>query len=200
MVEAPEDELEPAPEPIAELAASCSSYVRRAVGFDLDGTPETLPLLDHYLGTVRATLDGRPELADLLVRATGAYFGEVARGRMNGFWLVPSGNVHDWRVCGRTAYLHLNPIGVAYDALFASTEHGGPRATLHLLPEDRDVVERRLSALPEVDEAEYHALSTRFEVIEIVLAIVRELSAGRGYADTEYDERDYQFGWTPVGG
>jgi hypothetical protein len=171
-------------------------YVARSLGTALDFRWETLPILDHYVRQAQATLPGRPDLLDLLARATGAYFGEVARHAIDGFWLLGSNNLHDWRLCARPVYLHFNPFGVAYDALCGNSEHGGPRSNLDLLFEDRATVEARLSALPPVPEDEYYAFSTRLEVLGVAVDAVHGLMQERGYGETTYDERDYAAGYT----
>src|SRR5262245_48959173 len=101
------------PDPVPEYASACLDYVRRALSFELDFTAETLSVLDHYVSTVAPTLGERPELGPLLARATGAYFGEVIRTVIPGFWRIPSANVHDWQLCCRHAFLWVNPVGIA---------------------------------------------------------------------------------------
>src|SRR5690349_4012336 len=100
------------PEPVAELVTVCLDYVRRALKFELDFTSDTLPVLDHYMESVKDLRTERPELVPLVARATGAYFGEVVRSWIPGFWRVPSQNVHDWEICSRVCFLRWNPIGV----------------------------------------------------------------------------------------
>src|SRR5690606_9263563 len=46
--------VERPPEAIEELVVNCLDYVRRASGVELDFTPETLSVLDHYAATARA--------------------------------------------------------------------------------------------------------------------------------------------------
>ena len=159
------------PEPVAELVTACLDYVRRALGFELDFTSDTLPVLDHYTATVRDQIETRPELAPLVARATGAYFGEVVRAFIPGFWRVPSANIHDWELCSRVCFLRWNPIGVAYD--------------------DREFLERRLAALPPVPAEQYHLYTTRFEVIEVAHEALRARLDEQGYEGLEFSEEDY---------
>src|SRR5687768_5744385 len=51
-----------APVVILELAEGCRVFVARSVGVEPDFTPETLPLVDHYLEVARGGIDQRPEL------------------------------------------------------------------------------------------------------------------------------------------
>jgi len=82
----------PAPAAVLDLAEACVRYVERAVGVKLDFTPETLPLLDHYIGGARDVLSGRArptegaEPVDLVAQAAGAYLGEVIRRRHPCWW------------------------------------------------------------------------------------------------------------------
>jgi hypothetical protein len=183
---------EPAPEPIADLVRACLDYVKRSLGTDLDFTPETLPLLDHYLSEVREELSAKPELAQLTAHAAGAYFGEVLRRQMQGFWRLPSGNLHDFQVCSSVAFVSINPFGVAYDALYGTTEHDGPRSNLRLAPEDHPYIAARLATVPEVPEEQYYLLSTRIEVIEITVEALRARLEEEGYAELEYTPEDYE--------
>jgi hypothetical protein len=179
------------PEPVAELVTVCLDYVRRALKFELDFTSDTLPVLDHYIATVHDLRAERPELVPLVARATGAYFGEVVRAWIPGFWRVPSPNIHDWQLCSRVCFLHFNPLGVAYDALYPDGEHDGPRSMLRAAPEDREFLEHRLAALPPVPADQYHLFTTRFEVVEVANEALRARLDEQGYEGTEYAEEDY---------
>jgi len=178
-------------EPVAELVTVCLEYVRRALKFELDFTSETLPVLDHYVSTVKGLRAERPELVPLVTRATGAYFGEVVRAWVPGFWRVPSPNIVDWELCSRVCFLRFNPIGVAYDSLYGHEEHDGPRSILRCAPEDREFLERRLAALPPVPPDQYHLFTTRFEVIEVANEALRARLDEQGYEGSELTEEDY---------
>ncbi len=182
------------PDPVPEYASACLEYVRRALAFELDFTAETLPVLDHYVASVRETLTERPALGPLIARAAGAYFGEVVRTVVPGFWRIPSANVHDWQLCCRLAYLWVNPVGIAYDALYAGTEHDGPRSLLRSTPEDRGYLERRLETLPPVPEDQFFLFTTRLEVLEVANEALHARLEEQGYGDTELSEEDYATG------
>jgi hypothetical protein len=181
----------PAPDAIAELAEVCRDYVGRATGFELDSSPDTLPVLDHYVGAAREAIAERPDLVPLLARAIGAYFGEILRRVVPAFWLCPSADAHEWRLCCRTAFLSINPVGVAYDALFGGTEHDGPSSELAVSRDEREVVEQRLEQLPPVAEEEYYLFTTRFEVVEAVFEALRLQMEQAGLADVTFDTEDY---------
>lgn len=179
------------PPPLVELCGSLTDFVQAAVGIRPDYTPETLPLVDHYIAEVRANLATRPEVLDLTAQAVGAYFGEVVRRHLVGFWHVPSPNHHDWLLCGESAYFAVNPIGVGYEAVTGRSDHDGPTAAIKLASEDRDAVAAKLSSLPPVPEDEYYTLSARLEVLETIVDVVLTLAQDRGYGETTYDARDY---------
>jgi hypothetical protein len=187
----------PPPAAIEELTLTCLEYVSRALGVALDFTPETLPLLDHYATIARRDIEANAALAAILAPAMGAYFGEVVRGRLDGFWRLPSENPHDWAVCSRVTFLALNPLGVAYDAIYAGTEHAGPRSMLRVAPEDREYLDRRLSTLPRVPEDEYFLFTTRFEVIEVASEALAAKMDEEGYGGTEYTTADYALDYGP---
>lgn len=192
-------DFEGVPEPVIELALACVQYVQRALGLELDFEPETLSIVDHYTSQVRGELPTRPELLDLIGPAVGAYFGEVVRRHLGAFWRVPSGNFHDWQVCGRTAFLSINPIGVGYDAIAGSDDHKGPRSQLRAALEDRERVRERFERLPPMEADEYFTLCTRLEAIEIAMDALRGELIRRGYDEIEFDAEDYDAELRPLG-
>lgn len=187
----PESPFFGVPDPIVDLCTGLVDFVERAVGIRPDYAMDTLSLVDHYALDARKEVARRPELVDLTAQGLGAYFGEVARRNLGAFWKVPGPNFHDWQICGETAYVALNPIGVGYDALFGSTEHGGPSSQLKLAPEDEDAVKQRLDALPPVRPEEFSTLCTRLEALEIVMDCVRGEAGRRGYDEVTYGPADY---------
>lgn len=179
------------PPEVQDLANAGIEYVARSLGMMLDFTPESLAILDHYTGSVRAELEQKPALGALLAPALGAYFGEVVRARFQGFWRVPSPNQHDWSVCSHLVFIAINPIGVAYEALYANEDHPGPRSTLRVAPEDREYLERRLETLPPVPEHDYFSFTTRFEVLEVASEALSAKMEEEGYGGTRFGEEDY---------
>lgn len=179
------------PPAVEELTLTALDYVKRALGVALDFSPETLSVLDHYAQTVRDHLTQNPGLAAVVAPALGAYFGEVVRAHLDGFWRIPSPNQHDWAVCLRPAFLAINPIAVAYDAIHGGTEHDGPRSLLRVAPEDREYLDRRLETLPPVPEDEFFLFTTRFEVLEVATEALTAKMQAEGYGGTEYSPEDY---------
>jgi hypothetical protein len=190
--DSPEPGSDLPPEQILELIASCVTYVQGAVGIAPDLRAETLPLVDHYLSVARQQLEQRPELGTLIGRVVGAYFGEVVRRAIGGFWDLPSPNVLDWRLCARPVFLWFNRSGIAYDALYQGAPHEGPQAQLRVLAEDRDLLQARLDSLPPVSEEEFYLLSTRFEAIEVAVDALLGRQLEAGYEDMEFTLQDYR--------
>lgn len=185
-------DFEGVPESIVDLCRSMTDFVERTVGIRPDYTPDTLPLVDHYVREARAELERKPAVTDLTAQALGAYFGEVVRRAFTGFWSLPSPNYHDWQLLGQAAFFAFNPIGVGYEVLTRG-QHGGPSSELRMAKEDTDLVRARLLSLPEEREESYYSLSTRFEVIELAVECIRAQAESRGYSDMSYDLEDYAY-------
>lgn len=187
----PESPFFNVPQPIIDLANSLVDFVERALGIRPDFSMETLSIVDHYAVQARGEVLHRPEVLDLTAQALGAYFGEVVRRNLGAFWLIPSPNFHDWSLCGTTAFISINPIGVGYDALLGSNDHNGPSSQLKLSGQDRALLQDRLGNLPEVGQDEYHSLCTRLEVLEIAMDCIRGQATARGYDEVTYSAEDY---------
>jgi hypothetical protein len=196
----PEDEMGelPAPE-IVELGEATRQFVLTSLGVELDYSPETLPVLDHYLEQARQNVRERPELTALLTRSVGAYFGEVVRRSLPSFWRLPSSDASDWQLCFEEVFLAFNPTAFAWDALFESSDHAGPSSELVLDREDHQALEQRLAALPPVSEAEYWLLSTRFEIVEMAADQARRELSRSGLEDVHYGPADYESVIRPIG-
>src|SRR5579862_508162 len=98
-------EGEPPPQRVLDLAEACVRFVQRALGVALDYEPETLPLLDHYVGEGRTAAAPRPEAAALVAHAAGAYFGEVVRRRYPSWWRAEGEDPAGWRIELEPVYL-----------------------------------------------------------------------------------------------
>jgi hypothetical protein len=162
----------PAPDAVRDLAAGCVRYVKSALKIELDYTPDTLPLLDHYLRN--ASDISREEVLSLLVPAAGAYFGEVVRrtlGPCRWHWIED--DLSACRLEFERCFLSFNPIGSALATLLSGdAEHYGGH--LSLLPEDVSLVKEALERAGEVQEEDYYRLAVRFEVLEQVVSLLLE--------------------------
>jgi hypothetical protein len=134
----------------------------------------------------------RPLLLPLVANAVGAYFGELVRQRVNGFWLMPAPDVYDWNVCGRSAYFSFNPIGLTYEVIAQARDHLGPGGELKLAREDQALVAERLLAAPAIPEDQYYLLSTRLEAIDIVVETLLIAMDQGGQGTVEFEAEDYE--------
>lgn len=178
------------PAVIADLAAACHRFVATRYGVPLDFTPETLSLVDQYVRDARAELASRPEGLELVSGSIGAYLGEVIRRAEGGYWRA-EGEPSSWRVMLRHVFLSFNPVGMAREAL-TGEEAEGFGAHLSLDDGDREAVEARLNALPEVDADEYALPTTRAEVVQIAAAAIRSHMEANGLADVTFAPDDYE--------
>jgi hypothetical protein len=162
-------ETEP-PEAVRELAETCVRYVKRALDIELDYTPDTLPLLDHYL---RGAQDvSQQEVLSLITPAAGAYFGEVIRRQLGPCrWHWVDADFSACRLEFERCILRFNPIGSALSVVLgADADHyGGDPA---LLPEDAPLVRESLERVGGVHEDDYYRLAVRFEVIEQIVSLL----------------------------
>lgn len=171
-----------APETIRTLSDGCSRFVRQALGIELDGTPETLPILDHYLERARDDeARSRDEVLGLVATSVGAYLGEVVRrATPHARWHV--GEIDDpssWRIEFDHVFLAFNPVGMAREAILEHEEEGW-NAHLEVLAQDRDVLAQSLERVGGVSDEDYWRLAVRWEVIEQAIAVVEGAAISRG--------------------
>ena len=179
----------PAPEPVAELFASCVRFVGAKYQFALDFTPDTLSVLDQYVRDAREDLKQKPETLDLLQATIGAYLGEVMRRSFGGEWFC-EGEHDGWRLDFTYVYLTFNPIGMAREALMLATADGW-HGHLETEEAERELLEGRLKLLADVDEEEYYAPTTRHDVVEIAVDALRAKMQEDGHGDVKFTREDY---------
>jgi hypothetical protein len=199
--------LAEAPAHVLELAAGCTRFVLARYGIALDFDPDTLSVLDQWVRDAReardedterpatsagAPLPPTPPTVDLVQAAAGAYLGEVIRRQFGGTWHAPEGfgTSPDWRLCLAPVYCAFNPIGMAREALMLEPQDGW-HAHFELDPAEADAVHARLAALPQVEEDEYYAPSTRYDVVCIVVEALRDSMRARGLGDVTFAGDDY---------
>lgn len=185
-----EAELSPSPPEVLELAASCARFVHAKYGVPMDGTSDTLSLLDQYVRDARADIQVKPETLDLLQGTIGAYLGEVIRRDLGGEWFA-KGAHEAWRLQMATAYLTFNPIGMAREALLLE-ESEGFHAHLETDPADREDLEHRLKLLPEVEDDEFYSPSNRFDVVSIAVEALHAKMVANGLGDVRFTSDDYR--------
>lgn len=179
----PEAKAEPLPPPpaeVGELAEACVAFVERATKMRLDYTPETLPILDHYVREARRDALTKPDVLELIAAPIGAYVGEVTRRLLPLSWFAPPSEFRRWRIELEDVFCSMNPIGAAVEALLLH-EAEGWGATFRLRSEDEEFVSAVVANLPEVSEDEYYAPSSRVEM----LTIIADALVGRGAAEDQ---------------
>lgn len=179
------------PQQVADLSAACVRFVAARYGVTLDFSPDTLSLVDQWIRDANRERKGRAELTDLVQGAAGAYLGEVIRRAFGGAWLTCAAGMADWKLCLSTVYCAFNPIGMAREALLLE-EAEGWHAHFELDPAEREAVEQRLAALPPVRDADFYAPSTRFDVVEILVAALRAAMDARGLGSVRFTPDDYR--------
>jgi hypothetical protein len=177
------------PPAVAELAAACTRFVASRYGVMLDFSPDTLSLVDQWVRDARGELKERPEVEPIVQSAAGAYLGEVMRRQFGARWFC-DGDDSGWRLYFSTIYCAFNPIGMAREALLLEPAEGW-HAHFELDPGEREGIEARLAALPEVEDVEYYSPSTRYDVVCIVFEALREGMRARGLADVRFSPDDY---------
>jgi hypothetical protein len=192
----PDATAEPPPE-VAELAAACVRFVATRYGLPLDYQADTMSLVDQWVrearegeGGERDSAERRAEILELVQSSAGAYLGEVIRREFGARWVTKGEHV-DWKLCLSTVYCAFNPLGMVREALLLEPAEGW-QAHFELDPAERDAIEARLEALPAVPDDEYYAPSTRYDVVSIVFAALRENARARGLADVRFTPEDYE--------
>ncbi len=174
---------------MAELVAACVRFIASKYKVALDGTPDTLSLVDQYIREARNAYKDRPESIDLVAPAVGAYLGEVMRQEFGAEWFA-EGSHEAWRLYFTNTFLAFNPVGIAREAIRMEEEQGW-NAHLTLDPAERELIEERIAIMPDVDEAEYYLPTTRFDVITVVVETLRARAEQSGTADVTFNRADY---------
>jgi hypothetical protein len=191
------DDLELSPDPrdappppaVAELAAACARFVATKYKVPLDFEPETLSLIDQYVRDAREDIAAKPEAIELLQASIGAYVGEVLRRSFGATWFC-DGDYDGWRLDFTFVYLTFNPIGMAREALAIETQEGW-HAHLETDPSETAFLEARLATLGQIDEEEYYAPTTRFDVVEVAVDTLRAKMESEGNGRVTFGPEDY---------
>lgn len=162
----------PSPQTIRELATACTRYINQALSLELDYSPDTLPILDHYLDDCRKLLLENKtgakieNILTLVIPAAGAYFGEVIRQTYtHTTWHAPGETYSDYRLSFDECSLAFNPIGVALEAVHRSPQPGW-EAHFQVHQNDTQKVKEALEAAGPVRSDDFFRLTVRFEVLE----------------------------------
>lgn len=187
--------------PLAQVAAlrqAAVDYVARATALSLDGSEESLAIVDHYLSRVRpgGAQAVKPDVLRLIAGALGVYLGELFTTRFGGSWrtVTPAddeaqtelGALASWRVELEAAPMLVDPIGMAAAALMyndsddeeadETDSEDAPGFTLldsarHLFTPLSEALSRLSPVTPEY----YYSLTGRFETLSYIVDLVTDL-------------------------
>jgi hypothetical protein len=188
------------PPEIRDWAEACRAFVKDALQLELDYTPETLPVLDHYVRIkAKPTSD---EVRELLTPPLGAYFGEVVRRSLDvdGVRWHVSGDDHaKYRLEFEAFFLHFNPLGVALEVL-TDDDAEGYGAHFQLLDDGRPAVEAALAESESVSTEDYYTFSMRYETLELVSSILLGLETQQQAAPRRFSREVYRAASGELGG
>ena len=154
------------------------TYVKRAVGTDLDDSEESLAYVDHYIATTAANEALKPEVLALVAPALGVYLGQVAIARFGGHWVLDSDDPADWRVELEPAPLSFHPFGMAAEAM-SNEEVDGYDASFSTRDDLMGPLAEALESSPPVDENYYYSLTGRLETLEHAVDLLVEIERKR---------------------
>jgi hypothetical protein len=100
------------------------------------------------------------------------------------------GDYGGWRLFFTIVYLAFNPLGMGREAISMQDEPGW-NAHLQLDPGEREEIEQRLAAMPEVDEDEYYLPTTRLDVVTGIVETLRARAEASGTGDVTFTPEDY---------
>jgi len=163
--------LDSVPPRVREYADQAVSYVRRALGIQLEYDSNTLPVLDHYLRTVP---EDQPAALQLVVATSGAYFGEVVRQRLGGRWELADQET-EWRIVLPTG-LNFSPVGFVAAAI-ARADLEDLDSEIAAPPRMLPYVQRALARMGEVTIDDYYSLCGRLDTLEHVHEVLVAVAA-----------------------
>ncbi len=171
----------PPPE-VLRMADQARTYIQKALEFDVDGTHDTLPVVDHYLSEVPTD---EAEICDLVATATGCYFGEILRERFGAAWTTASEDPAGWRLELTDCTLSFFPVAMAYQAIQHGQHEDRYDDGVYVEPEDQEGLRQALELSPPVAENIYYTLCNRFDTVEYIV----ELLMGRRAKKKEEEDR-----------
>ena len=177
------------PQHVVDLATACVASVNATVGVELDFTPETLPILDHY---ARGLEQSEDEILQLIAPMCGAYFGEVVRRRLEAArWHAPEDELADWRIEHERVFLYFNPVGVALEVI-TEADAAGWSAHFEVSPKDREAVRQSVELYGDVRPKDYYTFAMRYEVVQQVAEALVRAAKARGEEKKTFGSQDYR--------
>ncbi len=180
------------PAEISSLAEKCVHDVHEELGFDLDYTTLTLPVLDHYCRSARRRARWSDH-AEELAQSVGSYFGEVIRRHFGGGcrWVTSATGLHAWRLEFERCFLCFNPLGSALELLLEDAALGW-NAEFVTHAEAESDLQKLLGRLPGVSEQDFYTLSVRSEVLETICSFLEQWERTRESPGHRYDTAAYE--------
>src|ERR1051325_11595857 len=176
--------LDSVPPRVREYADQAVSYVRRALGVQLEYDSNTLPVLDHYLRTVP---DDQPAALQLVVATSGAYFGEVVRQHLGGRWDL-SGEEAEWRMVLPTG-INFSPAGFVAAAI-ARADLEDLDSEITAPPRMMPYLQQALARMGEVSVDDYYSLCGRLDTLEHVHEVLVAVAAQMLGSAADSDDED----------
>lgn len=194
------DEVQKAPEIVAQLVGRCLTHVENRTGMRLDFKIETLSILDYFLRDVLTEEGGgalpaigdhrRVDVMHLLAPTVGAYFGEVIRHTFPARWRIENDEPKSWLMEFDHVPLRFNPVGAVAEALMEQPIRGWG-CELATSRDETDALLERLEAAPPVPEDEFFSLTTRLEVLQISVDWLRAHLNAKSSPPPFYSTEDY---------
>jgi hypothetical protein len=169
---------------VRPFVEAARGYVRRVLSVELDGSPESLAFVDHYVQTARKDAPGGKMESDVLrlaAAAIGAYFGEVLIGAWGGAWVIDPGresHPEDWRIELDPPSLTLRPVALAACAL-AGAEVPGYDDRVSPPFRDAAALQQLLERSAPVAEDVFYSLTGRYEAMEQMRELLAEIARRR---------------------
>ncbi len=157
------------PAEVFRLAKEARTYIEKALQFEVDGTHDTLPVVDHYLKDIPRD---QAEICDLVASTVGSYFGELLRDRFGGDWILDSEDPARWRLKLTNCTLSFSPVAMAYQAIHRGKNEDRYNDGLFADPEDREGLRQALDLSGPVSNEVYYSLCNRFDTLEYIVELL----------------------------
>jgi hypothetical protein len=158
-----------APDEVIRLAQEAHTYIQKALQFEVDGTHDTLPVVDHYLND---TPRDQAEICDLVASAVGSYFGELLRDRFGGDWTLDGEDPARWRLKLTRCTLSFFPVAMAYQAVQQGQHEDRYDDGVYVDSEDREGLRQALDLSGPVPKEQYYTLCNRFDTLEYIVEML----------------------------
>lgn len=165
----PTEATSTAPAEVLRMAQEARTYIEKALQFEVDGNHDTLPVVDHYLRDVPRD---EAEICDLVATAVGSYFGELARARFGGDWVMGSEDPAGWRLELHNCTLSFFPVAMAYQAIQRGKNEDRYDDGVHVESEDTEGLRQALDLAPPVTTELYYTLCNRFDTLEYIVELL----------------------------